>query len=234
MAKDTIERNVAKLMLNSLYGKFGQKDIENRIKIVSKEDANRLIKNYHISYFAEINTDKILIKYSSKLNEKLRRIYSQEENLIQLETNFKKERGVVSAVQISCAIAAYARLSINPFKNISSNSLYYSDTDSIILEKELTENIVGNELGQWKLEAVIEKGIFIRPKLYSYFTVDGVLNKVASGVDSNKLNYEDYEELANGNAVTTNKLKMSVNWDRLEIKTFNQDITLKMIQDDII
>lgn len=43
-AKDTIERNIAKLMLNSLFGKFGQKDIENRIKIVSREEAIKLVK----------------------------------------------------------------------------------------------------------------------------------------------------------------------------------------------
>jgi hypothetical protein len=40
--------------------------------------------------------------------------------------------------------------------------------------------------------------------------------------------------MANGNYVTTNKLKMSVNWDSLEVKTFNQDITLKMVREDII
>jgi DNA polymerase type B, organellar and viral len=65
-AKDTIERNIAKLMLNSLYGKFGQKDIENRIRMVSREEANKLVKSHHVSYFAEINEEKILIKYSSK------------------------------------------------------------------------------------------------------------------------------------------------------------------------
>ena len=192
-AKDNVEKNIAKLMLNSLYGKFGQKDIENRIKFVSKDEANKILKGYHVSYFAGISDENVLIKYSSKLNEKLRRIYSKEDKLIQFETNFKKDRGVVSAVQISCAIAAYARLSINPFKNIISNKLYYSDTDSLVLEKKLTENIVGKELGQWKLEAIIKKGIFIRPKLYSYFTEDGILKKVASGVDYNKLNYEDYK-----------------------------------------
>ena len=31
-------------MLNSLFGKFGQKDIENRIKIVSREEAIKLVK----------------------------------------------------------------------------------------------------------------------------------------------------------------------------------------------
>jgi len=40
--------------------------------------------------------------------------------------------------------------------------------------------------------------------------------------------------MANGNSVTTNKLKMSVIWDSLEVKTFNQDIILKMIHADII
>jgi hypothetical protein len=54
-------------------------------------------------------------------------------------------------------------MSINLFKNIHSSRLHYSDTDSLILENKLTDNIVGNELGQWKLEAVIEKEIFIRP-----------------------------------------------------------------------
>jgi hypothetical protein len=39
-------------MLNSLYGKFGQKDIENRIKFVSKDEANKNLKGYHVSYFA--------------------------------------------------------------------------------------------------------------------------------------------------------------------------------------
>ena len=135
-------------------------------------------------------------------------------------------------MQISCAIAAYARLSINPFKNMISNKLYYSDTDSLVLENKLTDNIVGNELGQWKLEAIIKKGIFIRPKLYSYYTEDGSLKKVASGVDSNKLTYEDYEAMANGNSVTVNETKLSINWENLEIITFNLDITLKVDCED--
>lgn len=40
--------------------------------------------------------------------------------------------------------------------------------------------------------------------------------------------------MANGNSVTTNKLKMFVNWETLGVKLFNQDITLKMVREDII
>jgi hypothetical protein len=61
------------------------------------------------------------------------------------------------------------------------------------MNHEVTDNIVSNKLGKWKLEAVIEKGIFIRPKLYSYYTNEGILKKVASGVNSNQLNYADYD-----------------------------------------
>jgi len=38
-------------MLNSLYGKFGQKDIDNRIKLVSREETNKLVISHHVSYF---------------------------------------------------------------------------------------------------------------------------------------------------------------------------------------
>ena len=87
-------------------------------------------------------------------------------------------------------------MSLNPFKKfflidyiILIRILLFQ---TLILENELTDNIVGNELGQWRLEAVIEKGIFIRPKLYSYLTDEGILKKVASSVDSNQLNYADF------------------------------------------
>jgi len=35
--------------------------------------------------------------------------------------------------------------------------------------------------------------------------------------------------MTNGNSVTVNETKMSINWENLEIITFNQDITLKVV-----
>jgi hypothetical protein len=34
---------ICKLLLNSLYGRLGMKDIENRLNILSKEDANKFM-----------------------------------------------------------------------------------------------------------------------------------------------------------------------------------------------
>src|ERR1700727_3378030 len=225
-AKDPIERMIAKLSLNSLYGKFGQKDIESKIRIVTTNEALKLIKLYHYTYLSYITNDLVLIKYSSKLNEKLRRLYKEEEN--ELNTKFiSKDRGVVSAVQISSRISALARVSINKYKNIEGNNLYYSDTDSLILENKLSTKDIGKELGKWKLEGEILKGIFVRSKLYMYEDINGNIKKVASGVNAKELTYQDYIDLGNGKSVRTHKLKMNVNWKNLNIKIFNENITLQ-------
>jgi len=230
-AKNELERTIAKLMLNSLYGKFGQKEKKYRIKIVSKDEGENIIKKYHYSYFSIINDNTVLIKYSSKLNDKLRKLYKDQEDEILNETYFKKERGILSAVQISCAIAAYARMSINIYKNMPNYIVYYSDTDSIVINKPLNENIIGKELGKWKLEAIIKKGLFVRPKLYAYYTKDDKLKRVASGVDANSLTFHDYEKISQGIPIKTEKVQLSVNWSKLEIESFKQDITLKLRND---
>jgi len=65
--------------------------------------------------------------------------------------NFNKARGIPSAVQIAATISAYAKLSINEFKNIPNNSCIYSDTDSVVLVNKLDDN--SNKVGApppWK------------------------------------------------------------------------------------
>ena len=49
------------------------------------------------------------------------------------EIGLSRKRGVVSAVHISSAIASYARMSINEFKNMPGNPCIMSDTDSVVL-----------------------------------------------------------------------------------------------------
>ena len=49
------------------------------------------------------------------------------------EIGLSRKRGVVSAVHISSAIASYARMSINEFKNMPGNHCIMSDTDSVVL-----------------------------------------------------------------------------------------------------
>lgn len=234
-AKDQVARTIAKLILNSLYGKFGQKDIVARIRIVNKETADKLVKKYHYTYFAEITKDKILIKHSYKLNEKLRRLYEEEEEFIKNDEldYFSKERGIPSAVHISSRISALARvrklrkLSINIFKNMPGNNLLYSDTDSLVLEKPLPDYLIGKELGKWKLEAHIKKGVFIRPKVYYYEDVNGQIKKVCAGVKAESLSINDYKKLGRGEEIQVTMPKIIVEWEKMEIRNVLQKIKLQ-------
>ena len=49
------------------------------------------------------------------------------------------------------------------FKNNPNFKLYYSNTDSIIIDKPLPDNLVGTKLGQVKLEHIVKRGIFLAP-----------------------------------------------------------------------
>jgi hypothetical protein len=59
------------------------------------------------------------------------------------------------------------------FKNNSEYHLYYSDTDSIVIDSPLPENFVGKALGQLKLEYIIKNAVFLAPKVYALVTEEG-------------------------------------------------------------
>ena len=59
------------------------------------------------------------------------------------------------------------------FKNNPNFNLYYTDTDSIVINHPLPDEMVGPELGQFKLEYEITDAIFLAPKVYGIITTDG-------------------------------------------------------------
>jgi hypothetical protein len=54
-----------------------------------------------------------------------------------------------------------------------SDYILYSDTDSFFMSCELPSQLVGNELGQFKLEYKIKECVFIAPKVYGLTLEDG-------------------------------------------------------------
>jgi len=225
---DPVEKTLSKLLLNSLYGKFGMRDITSTMKIMSKKEANKITKNYNYSLFSELGEDKVLIKYSSKIPEPLRKLLkdNDDNNKDIPISSLSRKRGVPSAVQISSAISAYARMSINKFKNIPGNPCVYSDTDSVVLPYKLPDFCIGKELGQMKLEHEIKEGIFIRKKLYSLKNMNNQVTIKSSGVKITSLNYDKFKLLLAGNSVKTEGLSFNVIWKNLDIDIVNRSITL--------
>ena len=76
--------------------------------------------------------------------------------------------------------------------------VYYCDTDSIVCEQKLNEEVVSEkEYGKWKLEREIEKAIFVLPKLYAEIEKDTkieILKSKGFVKDyADTISYSDYE-----------------------------------------
>jgi len=190
----------AKLMLNSLYGKFGMKDIVNKMKIINKSDHDKFIKTYNYTILTELDNDKLLVKYSGKINEKLRLLYKAGSSPNPINGLFKS-RGNPSSVHIAAAIAGYSRVLINKYKNIPNNPLTYTDTDSIVLPKPLDSKYISTNLGDMKLEYSFIRGIFIRKKYYGLLLKDNTEIIKSSGGCRNYLKFTDLEKSLNNDNI---------------------------------
>ena len=84
----------------------------------------------------ELDEDLFLVSYHD----------INEDKFIDDYTNFDISVGIASA------ITAYSRLIMTGYKKLPNNKMYYTDTDSAIMEKPLPDSLVGKHLGQMVLE----------------------------------------------------------------------------------
>ena len=177
--KDDPLNLIAKLLLNSLYGRFGMIDNFNEFNVIHKD------------YFADFENkflDNIL--GTVKLGD-----YILVEFKNQIEEEDDSTHNV--SIGIASAITAYARIHMSQFKNNPDFKLYYSDTDSAYTDKPLPEDMVSSTiLGKMKLENVLTKAIFLAPKVYCLQTDEGkVIHKVKGLSHDIQLNMKDFNDL---------------------------------------
>lgn len=144
---------IAKLLLNSLYGRFGMSIYVMFYKLVT---LTNLSINDSFEEIIDIGDDHALIGLGEVKN------YNYDGNMIK------------TSVGIASAITAYARIAIHKFKLLAGEHLHYTDTDSIFTSKPLPKYLVGDKLGQMKLEygGIIKKAVFLAPKLYALVLAD--------------------------------------------------------------
>jgi hypothetical protein len=183
---------IAKLIMNSLYGKFGMRDEITIFEIYSSltPEDKALLDSYLDLYNTSI-TDILELKNHTLLIRK---------GITDLNYNEKEDfyHGSEVNVAIASAITAEARIVMSFFKNNPDFKLYYSDTDSIFINKPLPDYMVGSALGQLKLEYIVEKAVFLAPKVYALITDDGTEIIKVKGLKHNvisKLQFSDLESL---------------------------------------
>nr|QWO71429.1 DNA polymerase [Termitomyces sp. K1Ac] len=220
---------VFKLIMNSLYGRFGMKEIENKLEIVDRDKAKILLKDKNITFYHEL-PDKYIIRYYKdiypKFMKQVNNNISQEK--IDFLANLFKQRGVSSSIPIAAAITSYALTELMQFKNIPSNKLIYSDTDSLIMEKPLNSELISpKELGKLKLEHIITEGYFIAPKFYGFQDVEGKIVIKTKGVNKGKIVYADLIKLSQGENINLKTTAFVKNLKEGTVNIKDQDYFIK-------
>ena len=158
---------IAKLLMNSLYGKFGMRLESTKVEMFNLADEfesnlfKDLVELYGKTVKDFIKLDNFIVTVRDSL---LNYEYNENEDMF---------HGVDINVSIASAITAGGRMWMSYFKNNPNFKLYYSDTDSAVVDKELPSFMVGPELGQFKLEYVVKRAVFLAPKVYGLITDNG-------------------------------------------------------------
>jgi DNA polymerase elongation subunit (family B) len=179
---------IAKILLNSLYGRFGMDDNFTEVSIIHKD----FFPDFENKFFDNIiNVENI-----------------DEYKLIQYKNDSISENPDIThniSIGIAAAITAYSRIHMSQFKNNPNINLYYTDTDSVYVDKPLHEELVDSKtLGLLKLENICSKAIFLAPKVYCLLTEEGnFIYKVKGLKHDVEMSLQDFKKLLNKDAFIT-------------------------------
>lgn len=172
--------SICKLLLNSLYGKFGQSPTrESLVRVESFEDLQRKVENDN-GLIYDIDPE--------------RGVYSVE----------KESPAIYEHVGIAATITSSARVRLLSLFN---EGTVYCDTDSVHTTDIMPDCIIGKELGKVKLEHRGE-GVYVGKKLYGLRKVADGEQKVkirvkgvkVGGVGGCEVSFDDLLTLLDGGA----------------------------------
>lgn len=139
-----------KLILNSIYGRFGIHPESEVSEICSQARYYEILKKDPGFKDAHLLSPECYLVIYAK-NRATDEIW---------------EPPKYSALHLSAAITSYARIKMQPF--ISRRDCFYSDTDSLVISEPLPNELVSStKLGYFKLEHRIKRGIFLAAKSYA-------------------------------------------------------------------
>lgn len=186
-----------KLLMNSLYGRFGMKLQSSVTSLLTHEELNIRRYYYVVPEIVTINK-KFLVTHSTILDDDTMDIainngfITNQEAADIRDTAEKAAFKVSSSVPIASAVTGYARILMYKYKLLCKNNLFYTDTDSIFTSVEIPDEYVSEtKLGMLKLEGIVEEAYFVSPKSYMIKYSDSLVMK-SKGFSSDLLVMQDY------------------------------------------
>lgn len=203
-AKDEIKKYWLKLLMNSLYGKFGQKKFDVVSIVTGKNLHEFLVGNDLIT---EEESEEGVIKnkkeHIKEAEEFLKRIQILDDNDMKepfFQFSFQPQENynfIGSLIFISSFIASRARISLlRGMNDVGFDNVLYFDTDSIFSVNEISEAFIGDNLGCWKCEEnnIIE-AYFLAPKVYACRLPQNKFILHCKGIPEKLLKWEDFEKM---------------------------------------
>jgi hypothetical protein len=168
---DSARNTFYKLVLNNLYGKFGQRDTVESLQILSREQADGALEN------------------GAEINE----FYRVDDKHAFYDVKSEK-KCYTSFPAIACMITASARIVLNRVLESCKNPIY-CDTDSIHCQDDLPSELLGEGLGKLKVEFLKMSARYGGKK--SYEIVDN--KNCQKGIPKAAVNKDFFDKLfANG------------------------------------
>ena len=208
--KNKVGDELVKLLLNSLYGKMIQKDMNVKAYIWNVNTFNSKCNPDVLKKFEQINEEQYYVEMKKEITD----VFDQ------LPTDKKTK---LSPSQLGVFILSHSKRLMNNFihsiDGFRKPLIYYTDTDSIYISSELFDKLdqdsfVGDELGKGKNDygnGGIICGLFLAPKIkYCLILNDEYMieeKKTFKGYEKNKMGVEDYIKLEAGHTIINDKTK---------------------------
>lgn len=229
-AKNSPSNTIVKLLMNSLYGRFGMKTRLPVTKIVSEKEYNEIQAIYNVLDQTELNQKIVVVFINKPVVEKLDLLLKF--NLITRDKYDVLKRDATTqffftSIQIASAIASYARIIIHKYKSDLKNEIYYSDTDSIFCKYPVHKRYLSDtKLGFLKKCGVVKEAYFIAPKIYGCL-YSNKFDITCKGVNKGLVSFQDIKILYTGEKKSfINILPFKKNYKKFIIKKIEQKIDI--------
>ena len=204
-----------------------------------KEDKDRrdyIFSTRNVHSHTILNENKILITYTPTISKEICMQHGldiikvlEKESKLNIESNLDLFKDV--SIATAAMVTSYARICINKFKLDILNkggSIYYSDTDSIVLDKHhLDPNWIGDSIGQFKLEYTIKEAYFISNKTYCLILNNNEIIIKSKGVINNSLTLDHFKTMyLNNKNITATKFNTITKFEKASVIIEKKDVAL--------
>ncbi len=161
---DKVHRNISKSLLNNLIGRFGLSIIKPVTAIVNAKTFKIIETTREIKHYFDISSGQTLVTFIPEVNQNVCKEFNTDyikavEQVLDVKAlNISKKFTDVN-IAISAAVNSYARIHMGQIKLDllhKGYTLYYTDTDSLVVDRPIDDALIGNDLGKLNKTTVLD------------------------------------------------------------------------------